>query len=143
MSNENKLELVKPLPHQITYANILFWGAWGGICLMTITYILYVFHIVSPHIDVNLVVQNWDKGIAQYRQITNSPQGWDWVLLLGKGDFLNFLGISLLALLTIVCYIVLFIGYIKKKDKLYATIAFLEILVLSLAATGILGSGGH
>ncbi|WP_456325877.1 DUF1634 domain-containing protein [Desulfonauticus submarinus] len=141
--NKDKIDLTKPLPQQITYSNILFWGAWGGIALMTLTYILYVFHILPPHVDVNLVVQNWDKGVQEYMQITNSPHGWGWIFLLHKGDFINFLGIAMLALLTIVCYLVLIVGYLKVKDKLYATLAFLEVLVLTLAASGILGSGGH
>ncbi len=63
--------------------------------------------------------------------------------MLNKGDFINFLGIAFLALLTIICYIVLFFGYVKKKDKIYATIVIAEILVLALAASGLLGSGGH
>lgn len=136
-------EMIKPMPQQITYANILFWGAWGGILLMTLTYIIYLAHILPPHVDVNLVVQNWHKGVAEYREITNSPQGWNWLFLLNKGDFINFLGIAFLALLTMICYIVLFFGYVKKKDKIYATIVIAEILVLALAASGLLGSGGH
>ena len=56
---------------------------------------------------------------------------------------MNFLGLALLALMTIVCYCVLLNGYTKRKDWIYLTIAVLEILVLTVAASGILGSGGH
>jgi hypothetical protein len=45
--------------------------------------------------------------------------------------------------MTIFCYLVLVRGYLCKKDWIYAVISVLEILVLSLAASGILGSGGH
>jgi hypothetical protein len=45
--------------------------------------------------------------------------------------------------MTVVCYLVLLKGYLAKKDWIYAGIAFLEIMVLSLAASGLLGSGGH
>jgi hypothetical protein len=34
-------------------------------------------------------------------------------------------------------------GYLRQKNWIFAIIAFLEILVLSLAASGILGTGGH
>lgn len=141
---DKRLEaMIKPLPQQITYSNILFWGAWGGIALMTITYFIYLAHLLPPQVDVNMVIANWDKGVQEYIEITNSPHGWGWLFLLHKGDFINFLGIAFLALLTIVCYLVLFVGYIKKNDKIYATIAILEVLVLALAASGLLGSGGH
>lgn len=136
-------EMIKPLPQQITYSNILFWGAWGGIALMTITYLIYLTHLLPPQVDVNMVIANWDKGVQEYLEITKSPHGWGWVLLLSKGDFINFLGIAFLALLTVICYLVLFVGYVKKNDKIYATIAILEVLVLVLAASGLLGSGGH
>jgi hypothetical protein len=45
--------------------------------------------------------------------------------------------------MTVVCFLVLLRGYIQNKNWKFAVIAILEILVLSLAASGILGSGGH
>ena len=63
--------------------------------------------------------------------------------MLTKGDFLNYTGFVLLALMTILCYLVLVRGYIRQKNWIFATIAILEILVLSLAASGIFGGGGH
>jgi len=76
-------------------------------------------------------------------ELTHSPHGWGWVALLSKGDFLNYIGFVLLALMTILCYLVLLRGYIRHKNWIFSTIAFLEIVVLSIAASGILGSGGH
>jgi hypothetical protein len=34
-------------------------------------------------------------------------------------------------------------GYSRQKDWIYTAIAVLEIVVLSVAASGILGTGGH
>jgi len=45
--------------------------------------------------------------------------------------------------MTIVCYLVLVRGYFRQKNWIYTVIAILEIVVLSLAASGILGRGGH
>ena len=134
---------LKPMPEQITYANLLFVGAWLGILLMMITYFLYVSGILPPHVDVELITQNWNKGVDEFLKITHSPHGWGWLKLMNKGDFLNFLGMVLLAVMTIVCYLFLIIGYGKRKDWLYFAICLLEVAVLSLAASGILGTGGH
>ncbi len=131
------------MAEQIVYADMLFWGAWGGIFLLATTYILYVFGFVSPHVEIELIPQYWDKGLHEYLVATNSPQGWEWIPLLKKGDFMNFLGLSFLALLTIPCYLVLIKAFFKRKDWIYMTICVLEVLVLSLAASGMLGSGGH
>ena len=134
---------LKPMPEQIAYANVLFVGAWTGIVLMIITYLIYIGGILPPHVDVALITQNWDKGVDEFLKITHSPHGWGWLGLLSRGDFLNFLGVVLLAVLTIICYLLLIAAYKKRKDWAYLVIAILEVAVLSLAASGILGTGGH
>ena len=131
-----------PMPEQIRYANILFAGAWLGIFLMLITYFIYVSGLISPLVDLTVVTQNWDKGVDEYLKITNSPHGWAWMGMIGKGDFLNFVGLVLIAVLTIFCYLFLIGGYAKRKDWLFLFIVIAEVLVLSLAASGILGTGG-
>jgi hypothetical protein len=56
---------------------------------------------------------------------------------------LNYLPIALLSLLTIVCYLAILPGLFRKKDMPYLLICILEIIVLAIAASGILGTGGH
>ena len=131
------------MPEQITYANLLFIGAWAGILLMLITYFIYVTGILSPHIDVTVITQNWDKGVDEFLEITHSPHGWGWLRLLNKGDFINFIGLVFIAVLTIICYLFLVVGYKKRNDWVYFFICLFEIAVLTLAASGILGTGGH
>ena len=81
--------------------------------------------------------------VSQYVQEANIPTGWGWATLLGKGDFLNFIGIVLLAGMTIICFVILFPFYLKQKDVPYMVIVVLEVLVLCLGASGLLGTGGH
>ena len=57
------------------------------------------------------------------------------------GDYLNFVGIAMLAGLTIVCYIAIMPALKRKKDMPYLIIAILEVAVLVLAASGILKAG--
>jgi hypothetical protein len=141
--NEQEYQSLKPMPEQLAYANLLFIGAWTGIFLMIITYFIYVAGILAPHVDLALITQNWDKGVDEYLEITNSPHGWGWLSLLKNGDFINFVGITLLAVLTVICYLLLLVGYKKRQDWAYFIIAILEVAVLTVAASGILGSGGH
>lgn len=133
----------RPSNEQVIYANILVIGVWIGLALLFITYAIYLSGLMPSHVDMALVTGNWDKGVNEYLKITHSPHGWGWVAFLGTGDFLNYLGFAFLALMTVFCYLVLLKGYIAKKDWIYAVIAFLEIVVLSVAASGLLGSGGH
>lgn len=142
MSTHNDPDL-RPMPEQITYANVLFIGAWVGIFLLIASYAVYVLGLITPHADPSLVAANWHLGVSEYLEVTRSPHGWGWFDLLGKGDYINFIGLILLASLTIFCYLVLLPGYIRRKNWTYCTICILEVLVLTFAATGIICGGGH
>ena len=67
--------------------------------------------------------------------------GWSWLRLVGKGDYLNFVGITLLSAVTIVCFLGILPMLIRKKDWIYAGMALLEALILILAASGIVHCG--
>jgi hypothetical protein len=136
-------QALKPSQEQIIYANLLLIGVWSGIVILVATYVIYVTGILPSHVDMAVIPTAWGNGVSEYLETTHSPHGWGWVALLAKGDFLNYIGFALLALMTIGCYLVLVRGYIRQKDWIFFVIAVLEILVLSLAASGILGSGGH
>lgn len=142
MSNQNA-EALKPSREQLIYANLLIIGVWAGIIILFITYAIYLAGLLPPHIEIAIIPGVWGKGVDEFLKITHSPHGWAWVSLLTKGDFINYIGFVLLALMTILCYLVLVRGYIRQKNWLFATIAILEIVVLSLAASGIFGGGGH
>jgi len=142
MNTQNKEDL-QPSPEQIIYANLLVIGVWAGIFILVTTYVIYLTGILPAHVDMSLIPKLWGKGVNEYLEITHSPHGWGWAALLSKGDFLNYIGFAFLALMTIFCYLVLVRGYSRQKDWMFAAIAVLEIVVLSVAASGILGAGGH
>jgi hypothetical protein len=133
----------KAPPEQITYANLLFYGSWGAIAILLITFGVYVSGVFESYLPINEVSQYWSMPVSQYVHEANIPIGWGWATLLGKGDFLNFIGIVLLAGMTIVCFIVILPFYLKEKDIPYVVLIILEVLVLCLGASGLLGTGGH
>ena len=141
--NTLKKEDLQPSREQIIYANLLIIGVLAGLIILVTTYAIYVTGILPAHIEISLIPELWGKGVSEYLAITHSPHGWGWVPLLAKGDFLNYIGFALLALMTIFCYLVLVRGYVRQKNWIFTVIALLEIVVLSVAASGILGSGGH
>ena len=141
--NTRNEQALKPSREQIIYANLLIIGVWAGIFILVTTYVIYLTGILPSHVELSVIPTVWGKGVGEFMEITHSPHGWGWVPLLVKGDFLNYLGFALLALMTIFCYLVLVRGYIRQKNWIFSVIAILEIIVLSVAASGILGSGGH
>lgn len=130
-------------PAQVRYANTLFYGSLAGFILMLVTYFLYVTGILSPQIPLEDMVLLLQGSAADYRAAGNIPQGWGWTRLVAKGDIANFLGIVFLAGLTIVCYVQLLISFLRAKNWLMSGIALLEVLVLTLAASGVLVASGH
>ncbi len=146
MSNEEQTVCAvsaQATPEQMLYAKILERGAALGLLMMIVSYILYVSGLITPTVPIETVAANWHLGIHDYLAATGSPTGWAWFGMLGTGDYMNFAGLALLALLTIVCYAVLIPGYLRCNDKAYTFFTIAEIIVLSLAASGLVGGGGH
>jgi hypothetical protein len=81
--------------------------------------------------------------VHDFNHDLHAPTGWEWISYVGKGDYLNFVGVAILAGLTIVCYAAIIPALLRKKDTPYLLIAVAEVLVLVLAASGILKGGGH
>jgi len=128
---------------QLRYADILDKGMKIGLVVLFITFILYIFEIFTSHIPFSELPKYWGLPVHEYVEVSKINTGWSWVGMLGKGDFVNFIGISFLAGTTIICYIGVVPVFFKKKDTIFFVISLLEVSVLILAASGILRGGGH
>jgi hypothetical protein len=134
---------LKATEEQLAYAKLLDIGMKLGLLMLVITFIIYLAGIFSPYIAVQDLPNFWKLPVSEYLQKTEIHSGWNWVGLVGRGDFLNFIPIVFLAGITIFCYLRIIPILFRKKDTTYAALAIIEVLVLVLAASGILKSGGH
>ena len=132
---------LKVAPEQTRYAIILEKGMLVGLVILMLTFTIYVLGIMKPYIPLDQVSHYWSMNVDDYLHHTNIKGGWSWVTMLGYGDFLNFIGIAILAGVTIICYASIVPIFFKNKDMIYAIFAILEILILSLAASGLLTVG--
>lgn len=141
----------KASEEQLAYAKILNKGMWIGLALLIVTFLIYISGILPSYVPIEKLseipagsnVPYWGMRAHEFNQAFNIPTGWGWLAHVGKGDYLNFVGIAMLAGLSILCYLSVLPILIRKKDTPYVVIAILEIAVLVLAASGILKSGGH
>jgi hypothetical protein len=140
-----KVEDARPAlaEEQVVYAQWLDGGMKAGLLLLTVTFVLYVAGALSPHVPVADLPRYWSMPVKQYLAATGIHAGWGWVFMLAKGDFLNFVGIAFLAGVTLACYAAVTPIFFRKRDRVYGWLAVLEVLVLALAASGVLKSGGH
>ena len=147
MSSEAKTQETQT--EQILYAKVLGIGMFIGLVTLFITFGIYVSGILDPAVPLDQVPNYWNQGVHEYLEEVNReylhkehvPTGWAWMTMLGKGDFLNFIGIAILAGVTIICYLAIVPTLLRKKDGAYVTMAIVEALVLVLAASGILSVG--
>ena len=80
-------------------------------------------------------------GVEAYLREAKIEAGWGWLSMLGYGDFINFVGIAILAGITILCYLAIIPLLLKNKDTIFVVLALLEVLILSVAASGIIQVG--
>ena len=133
----------KASEEQIAYANVLNIGMWFGLALLIITFFVYISGVLPSYVPIDDLPKYWTMRVHDFNVALNAPTGWGWASLVGKGDYLNFIGIAILSGLTILCYLVILPILARKKDRAYVAIAIAEVLVLSLAASGLLKVGGH
>lgn len=138
---EKANDLLKATPEQLLYARILEKGMYLGLLILFITYALYVFGIMDPYIPLDKISDYWSMNVHDYLEHAEIKNGWAWLGMLKYGDFINFIGIALLAGVTIICYAAIVPTLLKSKDTVYAILAVLEVIILSAAASGILAVG--
>ncbi len=145
---ENK-KLCAASEEQLLYAIWLEKGMLLGLSLLVVSFCLYVFGIVTPVIPLDELHNYWNLPMKEYLAAVNgnflhmehAPTGWAWLKLIGKGDFMNFLPVAILSGITILCYIVIVPVFKKKGEKAYMIMSIAEIVILTLAASGILAAG--
>ncbi len=128
---------------QLSYSTLLSWLTRIGFVFLLATFIPYFFGILGNYVPRYLLARYWGKPLSQYLQLTQAKTGWNWLWELHHGDFLNLLPMAFLASITIICLAPITIRFFRNREPLQAIIAILEILVLVVAASGLLKAGGY
>jgi hypothetical protein len=126
---------------QLAYADLLDIGLKIGRYLLAGTFILYVFGVTPAKIPLSELPGYWSMAANQYSNLVGVGTGWDWLTLIGYGDYMNFLGIAFLSGLTLVCYLRVIPFSLQRRDFVSGAVLVLEVILLSLAASGLLAAG--
>ena len=134
---------------QQRYARVLSVGGRIGLAVLAISFALYVSGMVAPAVPIERLPEYWGLPVQQYLARVNAeflhlehpPTRWAWVPLAGNGEFLNFVGIALLASVTIACCLSIVPKLYRQGRVLFTVIAALQALILILAASGLLNAG--
>ncbi len=139
--SEKQPAMLEASPEQVLYARILEIGMYLGLLVLFVTFGLYAFGIVDPYIPLDKISNYWSMNVNDYLKHAEIKAGWAWLGMLKYGDFINFIGVAILAGVTIICYAAIVPTLLKNNDKVYAILAVLEVIILSAAASGILAVG--
>ena len=132
---------LEPTAEQVRYAAVLEKGMYLGLVCLFVTFALYVFGVMEPYLPRSELSEHWQKNVDEYLTEAEIEPGWGWTRMLGYGDFVNFIGIAILAGITVPCYLSIIPLLLKKKDTIYVVLVLLEVIVLSVAISGIIKVG--
>ena len=139
--DEKSIASLEATPEQVLYAKLLELGMYIGLLILFITFALYAFGIMDPYIPMDKISSYWKLNVHEYLEHAGIKDGWAWLGMLKYGDFINFIGIAILAGVTIICYAAIVPTLLKNNDKVYAIFAVFEVIILGAAASGILAVG--
>lgn len=123
------------------YALLLEWGTRLGVMVLVISFAAYLFGLLPAHVPLEQLPGLWVLPVAGYLQHTGTPTGWGWLALAHRGDLANLIGIAILAGCSIPPLLGLIPLFLRRRDFAYAGICTSVVVVLLLAASGILDVG--
>jgi hypothetical protein len=129
-------------PEQERYARWLARGTRGGLVLLIVGFLAYVLGLFEAHVPPRELPGLWGLPLDEYLRLSGAPTGWGWIQLVHRSDYWNFIGIAVLALITLACYARMIPTLLARGERVQALLAVLQVLVLLAAAAGLL-SGGH
>ena len=139
--NKQSTEVAQQPAEQLAYAHWLDWGTRIGSALLLVTFVLYLSGWMAPLVSLDRLPKVWNLPVGKFLSATGQPAGWGWLRLAGHSDIANLVGIGVLAGCSMLCLLVVTRMYLRRGDRVFAAICVAEVLVLVLAASGVLTSG--
>lgn len=125
----------------LRYAALLEWGTRLGLIALVLCFAAYVLGWIAPLVPLDQLPSLWNLPVNAYLQRSATPTGWGWLRLANKADLANLIGIGILAGCSLPPLLGLIPLYLKRRDFVYAALCALVVLVLVLAASGLLSAG--
>jgi hypothetical protein len=119
---------------QQVYARWLEWGTRIALAVLIASFLAYALALFDPLLPPQELPKLWAFPVDHYIAASGAPTGWGWLQLLHKSDYLIFLAVAVLGLLTVVCYARIVPVLLAQGERWRAAIAVLQMLVLLGAA---------
>ena len=126
---------------QERYARWLDLCTRSAFAVSLLAFALYVSGALPPYVPFERLPELWHLPLAQYLQASGGATGWEWVRRLRYGDYLNYVGLALFALIVLLCHAALILPLVRRGERLLAALAAAQVAVLAIAASGLLAGG--
>ena len=131
---------------ELIYARWLSWCSRIALAVLVVTFVLYMLGVHRPLIALERLPQVWGLAVDEFVAATGAPTGWRWLGLAGSGDYANLIGVAMLGLVTVLCYLRVVPLLARSGERALALVAAVQIAVLLAAASGLastLLAGNH
>jgi hypothetical protein len=119
---------------QEVYARWLAWGTHAGLAVLIASFLAYALVLVDPLLPPQELARLWAFPVDHYIAASGAPTGWGWLQLVHKSDYLIFLGVAMLGLVTVVCYARIIPLLLRQGEHWRALIGIIQVIVLLAAA---------
>jgi hypothetical protein len=109
-------------------------GTRVGFVVLIVSFLIYVSGLLDPGVPPQELMRLWGLPVDHYVAAAGAPIGWGWLALVVKADYLNYVGVVLLASVTMAAYARIAALLVAQGERLRAAIAALQVIVLVVAA---------
>jgi hypothetical protein len=124
---------------QRIFARWLDAGTRVAFVVLAAGFAAYAGGLLPPLLPFADLPRLWGLPLAQFIAASGAPTGWDWLAVAHRGDYFNYAGIALLASIVVAAYLRM-LPLLARRARVFAVLAALEIVVLLVAASGLLNS---
>jgi hypothetical protein len=144
MSDRNK-EGIYADRVQLAYAKTLDYVSHAVMLAMAAGYIVYMLQLLPLEVPVETIAGNWHLSASAMQAKLHPSCGWSCfssLTALLHGDAVSYASVIFLALATLICLASAAAVFFSEKKHLFLAITMLQVLVLLVAASGIM-TGSH
>jgi len=127
-------------PEELRYARVLQIGARAGLAMLIAVFALYVTGAIQPLVPLASLPRYWSLSAREFAAATHHPTGWTWLGRIGLADIAILAPIAFLAGVSLLCALAVLPRFLRRGDAVHAAILVLQIVVLVLAASNLLGA---
>ena len=123
---------------QQAYAHWLAWGARISLALLVVSFLAYLAGLTGSAVPSAEIARVWAMSAAQFTAISGGGRSWFWLEFAQRSDVVSLIGIACVAVVTPVCVVRLAAEFVAQKERAYAAITLLQLIIFIVAASGIL-----